>query len=439
LKDPGAGFIGAGSKVQVVHIVVAGAILSIIAGFANMSEYKDVEETARLLGLEAATKYLMQLFHKNAKIVFIPLIIGSWIFIGYGYKFFKFILMFLGFVIFFGIGFATGGGLEWLAGSYINEHAESYAGTEGAFSYDGVDTDDARNKAFVTAFLLGCTGAFLFICMYFVAIFCMGCCCGMATFMLIVAAVAAKSIVDASTNSDDAVENVMSGTDQALSVTDTLQQLSTVILILDLLAGLLMGWVFIKFQKLMIIIKTSFFGGYVTVFTIHNICGLTPTFGVGPYVGSIFLGLIGFYLQFFHTGKGRYDPKTGQVITVKNGTMGGSAHAPGAFSNNVRVPNQMELMVSAPATSVSRPVCYANSGTVYSVPVQPSNAAKMFSGGSHHEQPPQVPPRAVITSAITSSPHEQPPRVPQRADTTTSSHYEQPPRAPPRAASTSSS
>ena len=189
-----------------------------------------------------------------------------------GYRLWKYVVFILGFIIIGGIcaGLALA---QWAA------------------TADPTNSDP--DLQVVLAFLIGgVLGGFCFIAMYFIVIFCAGCGCGMAIFGVVILAV------------------VGSTTDPSADLLDMLG-------LVDVVCGIMMGVVFIYFQKVCIMLGTSYMGSNIVTSCIFY--GI-----VGAYDQTVVLALLtlagtacGFYVQWNYTGKGvEIDPRTGQVTVV---------------------------------------------------------------------------------------------------------------------------
>ena len=204
----------------------------------------------------------------------------------FGYKLWKYTAFILGFLI---VG-AIGAGVAVI----LSASADMSNG----------DTFEMHGGAAVGGFLVGgLFGGFCFLGCYILVIFCTGCGFGMTSFWLIVVA------IFASTNSASSFASTLMGMDR-----DTVNVLS----ILDLLFGIFMGCVFWKFQKVCIMLGTSFLGSS------WFWCGISLLFQAPAlYLGGlntvlVYLSAAGaFCVQWFHTSKGvEIDPKTGQVVVI---------------------------------------------------------------------------------------------------------------------------
>ena len=159
-----------------------------------------------------------------------------------------------------------------------------------------VANGDAHPEASVLlAFLIGgVCGGFCFIAMYFIVIFCAGCGCG--TTVVYVLALAVWSI------------------DPSSLTTTGFEAVSVVAVI----GGIAMGFVFLKFHKVCIILVTAQLGSSLTWYSIFY-----GFFHVGFSKETIIELLIlastaiAFYIQWNYTAKGvDVDPNTGQVTIV---------------------------------------------------------------------------------------------------------------------------
>lgn len=164
--------------------------------------------------------------------------------------------------------------------------------------------------------VVGIAGGFCFIFIYMLVIFCMGCACGMGGFWTLLGVGFTYLVAHGSTMAVYMADGANSGT------IDTL-------IVVDLIIGIIMGVVFIKFQKICIMIGTSFLGSWM----VFN--GLfTGLFGASSATMAtvnsilIFVGAgAGFYIQYTITSKGvEIDPKTGQVTVII--VQPGVAYAP---------------------------------------------------------------------------------------------------------------
>ena len=182
-----------------------------------------------------------------------------------------------------------------------------------AMAADGVDVDLSDTSASVEYPWLagvggllggGILGGFCFLGCYILVIFCTGCGFGMQSFWLIVVA------IFASTNSASSAANTLMGMDR-----DT----ANVLIVLDFFFGIFMGCVFVKMQKVCIMLGTSFLGSscfWTGVFLLFGVEELAP--GSGVQTVLVYISAAGaFCVQWFHTSKGvEIDPKTGKVVVI---------------------------------------------------------------------------------------------------------------------------
>ena len=152
---------------------------------------------------------------------------------------------------------------------------------------------------FVSIFC-GIMGGGFYLACYFVVIFCAGCQCGVATFVLL--AVAFSYNIDVTW----AIDNMGRVSESA----------SSALLVGGLIFGILGGCLFVKLQKLCIILGTSFLGAGMVCLSLFQ--GFAEA---GYSDGQLFLQLalfVGFFcVQWFKTSKGvEIDPQTGQVTVI---------------------------------------------------------------------------------------------------------------------------
>jgi hypothetical protein len=160
-----------------------------------------------------------------------------------------------------------------------------------AFVDAAANGDADPDAAMILAFLIGgVCGGFCFIVMYFVVVFCSGCGCGMMTVSLLATLFMGSNI---------SADNVQ------------------LIGIFALIGGLIMGVVFIAYQKVCIMLGTAYFGSELIWSSIFF--GLFQTFDEPTIMGLLTIASTGaaFYVQWTYTGKGvEINPSTGQVTVV---------------------------------------------------------------------------------------------------------------------------
>jgi hypothetical protein len=183
--------------------------------------------------------------------------------------------------------------------------------------------------AFVIA---GLIGGMLFICLYFLVIFCMGFGCGVGSFWylsLFVLAHAVVTCVQTSTASSStchcsySMSSDSSVADSGVQCMDALQADSmqhlaynTMVIIggISVLVGLIMGIVFVKIQKAMIIFGTSYIGSGMVGVAIFQ-CFQHETFSSTQTVLLVVGTVAGCMIQYHVTGKNvDMDPATGQIV-----------------------------------------------------------------------------------------------------------------------------
>ena len=153
----------------------------------------------------------------------------------------------------------------------------------------------------------GVLGGFCVVAYYTIAVFCTGCVFGMSSLWPILVALFA-----ASTNSASFVAALGLGLGMDRDTYNTL-------MVIDLLFGVFMGCVFVKFQKVCIMVGTSFVGSswfWTGAFVLSHAPKLAP--GSGVQTVLVYLSAAGsFCVQWFHTSKGvEIDPKTGKVVVI---------------------------------------------------------------------------------------------------------------------------
>eukprot|EP01043_Picozoa_sp_COSAG02_P010664 COSAG02_NODE_380_length_23483_cov_8.034382_2_plen_777_part_00 len=183
-----------------------------------------------------------------------------------GYRLWKYVVFLMGFLF---VGFIAGV-IAWISAS-ANGEADPEA-------------------MMLLAFLIGgACGGFCFIAMYFIVIFCAGCGFG----MLVVSSVGM----------------VFLGSSQALQ--------SEGLGIVAVVGGIAMGFVFLKFQKVCIIVNTAYLGSTLTLYSIFY--GFFHMFSEEAIVELLIYAstAIAVYIQWNYTATGvDVDPKTGQVTIV---------------------------------------------------------------------------------------------------------------------------
>lgn len=206
--------------------------------------------------------------------LFIGIIIGTM-----GYKLWKYTIFFIGFVQ----GALLGGALGlFIASTDADVHGEQ-----------------AVVYMLALGLILGCMGGICFLACYFVVIFCSGCQCGIGTFLMAFLPLVAYTSPSFLT-SEAGAEAVIAGC---------------------LFFGVLGGILFIKLQKLCIIMGTAFLGAAITCAPAYGVLSLS--FG-GTAAGDAFVEFINFAVfvlffcvQWFKTSKGvEINPQTGEVTVV---------------------------------------------------------------------------------------------------------------------------
>ena len=154
----------------------------------------------------------------------------------------------------------------------------------------GTDPEVAVLLAF---FIGGVCGGFCFIAMYFIVIFCTGCGCGMMVIYIVGTVFLA---------SNPSMAN---------------QSSAELIIILAMAGGIFMGIVFVKFQKVCIILATAYLGSSLTWDSIFY--GFFQSYDQIIVVELLVIAstAVSFYVQWNYTAKGvDIDPRTGQVTVV---------------------------------------------------------------------------------------------------------------------------
>ena len=190
-----------------------------------------------------------------------------------GYRLWKYVVFVLGFLT-------------------IGVLAAGIAAAEAVASVGGVGAHP-EVPVLLAFFIGGVCGGFCFIVMYFIVIFCTGCSCGMMVIYFVGLLFVA---VDPSMFTPDNVELIT-----ALAVG----------------AGIFMGIVFVKFQKVCIILATAYLGSSLTWDSIFY--GFFQAFGQVTVVELFVIvsTAISIYIQWNFTAKGvDIDPSTGQVTIV---------------------------------------------------------------------------------------------------------------------------
>jgi hypothetical protein len=150
----------------------------------------------------------------------------------------------------------------------------------------------------------GCVGAYMFWKIYRCVVFCLGCQVGMFGFMVILVGAFASAIVH-----------------NATGVADILIQqpdLFYILAFVDLVVGVITGWLFLKFQKFCIMAGTAFLGSQMVASGIVD-GFLNLSRGGGPLLSILtVVGAVGgFFIQWKFTSQGvNIDPKTGAVTVV---------------------------------------------------------------------------------------------------------------------------
>ena len=230
----------------------------------------------------------MNLGNLLAVLFIIPLVVG--VVIGtMGYKLWKYTIFFIGFLQGAALGVAL---------AALTDTAMQCGDTPRC-----IQGGDGANIALYAFFplLLGCMGGACLLACYFLVIFCSGCQCGMGTFVMVFVPLAAYNS-PRFLATDAGHETLVAGC---------------------LVFGVLGGILFIKLQKLFIIIGTSFLGaglvclpGYLMRAALYD--GYE---GDGGEVTVEFVQLaifVGFFcIQWFKTSKGvEIDPHTGEVTVI---------------------------------------------------------------------------------------------------------------------------
>lgn len=158
-----------------------------------------------------------------------------------------------------------------------------------AYAYAAANGNTEPDLFVVMGFLGGgICGGFCFIAMYFIVIFCAGCGCGMGLFLALVVATGSATL--------DNVQLIAIG---------------------DVVFGIIVGIVFIYFQKICIMLGTAYLGSSLVWASIFY--GIIGAYDQGLVQNLLVLVSTGggFYVQWNFTAKGvEIDPRTGQVTVV---------------------------------------------------------------------------------------------------------------------------
>jgi hypothetical protein len=154
----------------------------------------------------------------------------------------------------------------------------------------------------------GIAGGFCFLGVYFVVVFCLGCACGMSGFWIIVFAILAMMASNDASGLASAVANWGPNAVYYLAVA-------------DVISGIVMGIVFIKFQKVCIMLGTAYIGAQMVLLAIFQSFADTELAQGAAAIAQQLLTFggtaFGFLIQYYFTGKGReIDERTGQVVVV---------------------------------------------------------------------------------------------------------------------------